>query len=69
MPDMPDPTPEQKKMLQDLAHDLRTPLAVMKTDTEVALMSKNLDDETRKTLENMLVQLDRFAAAITKFLG
>ena len=63
------PSPEQKKILHDLAHDLRTPLAVMKTDTEVALMSKSLDDETRATLENTLVQLDRFAAAITKFLG
>jgi signal transduction histidine kinase len=53
---------------RDIAHDIRTPLAVIRTNTEVALMNPRLSDELRETLTLTIQQLDRISETITKLL-
>jgi signal transduction histidine kinase len=53
---------------RDIAHDIRTPLAVIRTNTEVALMNPRLSDELRETLTLTIQQLDQISETITKLL-
>jgi signal transduction histidine kinase len=53
---------------RDIAHDIRTPLAVIRTNTEVALMNPRLSDELRETLTLTIQQLDRISETITNLL-
>ena len=58
----------QRRFIGNLAHELRTPLAVMRTDTEVALMHPKLSADVRKTLESTLEELDRASEIINNLL-
>ncbi len=53
---------------RDIAHDIRTPLAVIRTNTEVALMNPKLSEDLRETLTLTIQQLDRISETITKLL-
>jgi signal transduction histidine kinase len=53
---------------RDIAHDIRTPLAVIRTNTEVALMNPRLSDDLRETLTLTIQQLDRISETITNLL-
>lgn len=52
----------------DLAHELRTPLAILKTSTEIALLDPLISASVRATLIETLAQVDRMSGAIDTYL-
>src|SRR6185436_18694689 len=42
----------QKRFVSDIAHELRTPLSIIKTNSEVALMDETLDPRMVKTVKS-----------------
>ncbi len=59
----------QKRFIGNVAHELRTPLAIIKTNTEVALMAKDMGPELRKILEGSVEELDRTSEIINNLLS
>lgn len=55
-------------MIAGLAHDLRTPIAIIRAQTEMALLSPNVTDEVQMTLRSTIEEIDRMAASITHML-
>ena len=53
---------------RDIAHAIRTPLAIIRTSTEVALMGANLSEDTRATFLQTIEQLDRISETINSLL-
>ena len=58
----------QKRFVADASHDLRTPLAIMKADFEVALRDRDLADEARPVLVSGLEEVDRMSAMVEDLL-
>lgn len=58
----------QKRFVSDLAHELRTPLAVIKTSSEVALLDDSMDLETRRIFKDTIGELDRVSSIINNLL-
>lgn len=58
----------QKRFVSDIAHELRTPLSVIKTNSEVALLDESVDREIRKIFETNIEELDRVSAIINNLL-
>lgn len=58
----------QKQFIGNVAHELRTPLAVMKTNIEVALDDGTLDVALRRTLHENVEELDRASDIINNLL-
>ena len=58
----------QKQFIGNVAHDLRTPLAVIKAETEVALMSLKVSPELQATLASTIEELDRTSETISRLL-
>lgn len=59
----------QKRFISDVAHELRTPISIIKTDSEVALFDKDLDPDTRKLLKSNIEELDRVSNIINNLLS
>lgn len=59
----------QKQFIGNVAHELRTPLAVIKTNTEVALFSQSLGAETRAIMNSNVEELDRASQIINNLLS
>ena len=59
----------QKQFIGNVAHELRTPLAVIKTNTEVALFSQTLPQETRAIMNSNVEELDRLSQIINNLLS
>jgi signal transduction histidine kinase len=59
----------QKRFIGNVAHEMRTPLAIMKTSTEVALMDPDLPPDHRATFEEIIVELNRVSETITNLLS
>jgi heavy metal sensor kinase len=59
---------QMKKFNADAAHELRTPLAILQGETEVALRSPNLPDEIRSVLASNLEELDRLTRIVNDLL-
>lgn len=59
----------QKRFIGNIAHELRTPLSIIKTNTEVALMSVDITTESRKTFESTVEELDRISEIINNLLS
>ncbi len=59
----------QKQFIGNIAHELRTPLAILKTNTEVALLENNVDPELKATLESNVEELDRISEIINNLLS
>lgn len=57
----------EKRFAADAAHELRTPLAAIKTQTQVALNTDNLD-EKNLALQKILVSVNRSAHTIQQLL-
>ncbi len=51
---------KQKRFISDAAHEMKTPLTVMKTDLEVTLRDKNLSvEDSRKALVSSIEEIDK----------
>ena len=58
----------QKRFVADASHDLRTPLAIMKAEFEVALRRPDLDQATRPVLVSGLEEVDRMSGMVEDLL-
>jgi signal transduction histidine kinase len=59
----------QKRFIGNIAHEIRTPLAVIKTNTEVALFDESLPSHVRTTFTDTLGELDRISETINNLLS
>jgi signal transduction histidine kinase len=59
----------QKQFIGNIAHELRTPMSVIKTNTEVALLSENITKDTRGIMNTTIEELDRLSAIINNLLS
>ena len=59
----------QKQFIGNVAHELRTPLSIIKTNTEVALMENDVSSDMRMTLASNVQELDRISEIINNLLS
>jgi signal transduction histidine kinase len=59
----------QKQFIGNVAHELRTPLSIIKTNTEVALFDPNVHREVREMLTSTVEELDRISHIIDNLLS
>lgn len=59
----------QKQFVGNIAHELRTPLSIIKTNTEVALFNERLDADTMDILRSNVEELDRISNIINNLLS
>ncbi len=59
----------QKLFISNVAHELRTPLSVIKTSTEVGLIDADLPKDARQTFNDILLELDRVSEIINNLLS
>jgi signal transduction histidine kinase len=59
----------QKQFIGNVAHELRTPLAVIKTNTEVALLDPTVAEDMREMLVSNVEELDRISQIINNLLS
>ncbi len=58
----------QKRFVSDIAHELRTPISVIKTNSEVALLDDNFNPTVKKIFKTNIEELDRVSAIINNLL-
>ncbi len=59
----------QKQFIGNIAHELRTPLSVIKTNTEVALLDAKMSPDMKETLNSNVEELDRISEIINNLLS
>lgn len=59
----------QKLFISNIAHELRTPLAVIKTTAEVEMLDDKLPEASRKTLEAVLEEVSRASGVINNLIS
>ena len=59
----------QKLFISNVAHELRTPIAVIKTSTEVALIDDSMSADTRDTFKDIIIELDRISEILNNLLS
>lgn len=59
----------QKQFIGNIAHELRTPLSIIKTNTEVRLMDPNITAEARVLHQSNIEELDRLSQIINNLLS
>ncbi len=57
-----------KRFASDAAHELRTPLAALKTQTQVALLANNIEEKKKNILKNLLLGVDRCTHVVHQLL-
>lgn len=58
----------QKRFIGNIAHELRTPLSIIKTNTEVRLFDSDLSKEVRAMHRSTIEELDRISDTINNLL-
>ncbi len=59
----------QKLFISNVAHELRTPLSIIKTNSEVALMDPSLDTDTSASFKEIIGELNRISDIINNLLS
>jgi signal transduction histidine kinase len=59
----------QKQFIGNVAHELRTPLSVIKTNTEVALLENDISAEIKQIMRSNVEELDRVSEIINNLLS
>ena len=59
---------EVRRFTADAAHELRTPLAMMRTEAEVALRAPRSPSQDARVLESLLEEIDRLGRLVTQLL-
>ncbi len=59
---------QMRQFNADAAHELRTPLAILQGENEIALRSRNVPDEIRSVLASNLEELDRLTRIVNDML-
>ncbi len=59
----------QKQFIGNVAHELRTPISIIKTNTEVTLMESNLPPSMEETLRSNIEEIDRISEIINNLLS
>lgn len=59
----------QKLFISNIAHELRTPLAVIKTLSEVEMLDDKLPQETKKAIGGILEEIERASGVINNLLS
>jgi heavy metal sensor kinase len=59
---------EMQQFTADAAHELRTPLAVLRSEADVALRSARSPDEYRAVIENQLDEIERMTRLVDQLL-
>lgn len=58
----------QKRFIGNIAHELRTPLSVIRVNTEVGLLDPGLPEEARAVHQSNLEEIDRVSSLINNLL-
>jgi len=59
----------QKRFIGNIAHELRTPLSLLKTNTEVALITENPSESIQEMLNENIEEIDRISNIINNLLS
>lgn len=59
----------QKQFIGNIAHELRTPLSIIKTNTEIALLGDDMSADLKLTLASNVEELDRISEIINNLLS
>jgi len=59
----------QKQFIGNVAHEIRTPLSVIKTNTEVTLLDRSLTADVKQALRSNVEELDRISEIINNLLS
>lgn len=59
---------QQQNFFGSASHELKTPLAILRTELEVGLRKQGLEDGLRQLLSNQLEEISRLQAIVNEFL-
>ena len=59
---------KQRAFVADASHELKTPLTLIRADTEVVLYRGRIDPDDRKLIEHVLAETDRMDAVLSDLL-
>lgn len=59
----------QKQFIGNIAHEIRTPLSVIKTNTEVSLLDEKISADMQDTLRSNVEEIDRISEIINNLLS
>lgn len=59
----------QKRFISNVAHEVRTPLSIIKTNTEVLLMDESIRASTRTVLDETIEEVDRASETLHNLLS
>jgi len=59
----------QKRFIGNVAHELRTPLSLLKTNTEVALITEEISESMKEMLNENIEEIDRISNIINNLLS